>query len=131
MAGGGPILYGDPVERGHPLNRGLAACYRPLPGRGGGCLPDLTGRPPATFVGGPALSAGRPGDTAAVLFDGSATQYTVTHNLGTRDVVVMVRRNSGNYDQVFCDVDVLTTNTVRLTFNTAPTTNLFRCVVIG
>lgn len=63
--------------------------------------------------------------------DGSATQYTVTHNLGTRDVVVMVRRNSGNYDQVLCDVDVLTTNTVRLTFAAAPTTNLFRCVVIG
>jgi hypothetical protein len=63
--------------------------------------------------------------------DGSATQYTVTHNLGTRDVVVMVRRNSGNYDTVECDVDVLTTNTVRLTFASAPSSNLFRCIVLG
>ena len=63
--------------------------------------------------------------------DGSATQYTVTHNLGTRDVVVMVRRNSGNYDAIMCDVDVLTTNTVRLTFSSAPSSNQFRCVVVA
>lgn len=72
MASDGPILYGDPLDRGHPLNRGLAACYRPLPGRGGGCLPDLTGRPPAAFAGGPTGSAGMPGGTAAVAFDGSS-----------------------------------------------------------
>ncbi len=68
---------------------------------------------------------------AADVGDGSATQYTVTHNLGTRDVVVMVRRNSGNYDTVECDVEVLTTNTVRLTFASAPSSNLFRCIVLG
>lgn len=63
--------------------------------------------------------------------DGSATSYTITHNLGTRDVSVFVRRNSGNYDQVLCDVNVLTTNTVQLVFSSAPTTNLFRCIVLG
>ena len=63
--------------------------------------------------------------------DGSATSYTITHNLGTRDVSVFVRRNSGNYDQVLCDINVLTTNTVQLVFAAAPTTNLFRCIVIG
>lgn len=75
--------------------------------------------------------ANRPKRYATDIGDGSATQYTVTHNLGTRDVVVMVRRNSGNYDTVLCDVDVLTTNTVRLTFATAPTSNLFRCIVLA
>lgn len=63
--------------------------------------------------------------------DGSATQYTVTHNLGTRDVTVSVRRNSGNYDEVMTQVEVLTTNTVRLTFATAPTSNQFRAVVVA
>lgn len=63
--------------------------------------------------------------------DGAATQYTVTHNLGTRDVLVQVRRNSGNYDEVMAQVEVLTTNTVRVTFATAPTANQFRVSVLA
>lgn len=78
-----------------------------------------------------ATYAGRKLKYATDIGDGSATSYTVTHNLGTRDVSVFVRRNSGNYDQVLCDVNVLTTNTVQLVFAVAPTTNLFRCIVLG
>lgn len=78
-----------------------------------------------------ATYAGRKLKYATDVGDGAATQYTVTHNLGTRDVLVMVRRNSGNYDTVECDVEVLTTNTVRLTFASAPSSNLFRAIVVG
>lgn len=63
--------------------------------------------------------------------DGSATQYTITHNLGTRDVVVSVARNSGAYDEVSCDVEHTTTNSVTLRFAAAPSSNQFRCVVLG
>lgn len=63
--------------------------------------------------------------------DGSATSYTVTHNLGTRDVTVMVRRNSGNYEEVLVDTNVLTTNTVQVVFATAPTSAQFRVIVIA
>lgn len=63
--------------------------------------------------------------------DGSATQYTVTHNLGTRDVTVGVRRNSGAYDYVVCDMEAATINTVIVRFAVAPTTNLFRVVVLA
>lgn len=63
--------------------------------------------------------------------DGAETQYTVTHNLGTRDVVVMVRRNGGSYDAVLCDVEVATTNTVVVRFAAAPTSNQFRVIVVA
>jgi hypothetical protein len=63
--------------------------------------------------------------------DGSATQYTVTHNFNTRDVQVEVYRTSGNFDTVLCDVDRTSVNAVRLTFASAPTTNQFRVVVIA
>jgi hypothetical protein len=62
--------------------------------------------------------------------DGSATQYDVTHNFGTRDVIVQVIRNSGNYDEIFCDVGRPDTNTVRLNFSAAPSSNQFRVLII-
>lgn len=61
--------------------------------------------------------------------DGSATQYDVTHNFGTRDVIVQVIRNSGNYDNVECDVSRTDANTVRLNFSAAPSSNQFRVLI--
>lgn len=63
--------------------------------------------------------------------DGSATSFTITHNLGTRDVVVSIHRNSGNYDEVLADVEKSTANTVTIKTAVAPTSNQFRCTVIG
>jgi hypothetical protein len=44
---------------------------------------------------------------------------------------VAVYRNSGNYDEVECDVEHSTTNTVTLKFSSAPTSNQYRVVVLG
>ena len=63
--------------------------------------------------------------------DGSATSYTVTHNLGTRDVGVAVYRNSGNYDEIMCDIERTTINSVTVKFSSAPTSNQFRVVIVG
>jgi hypothetical protein len=63
--------------------------------------------------------------------DGSATSYTITHNLGTRDVQVTVYDNSGSYAEVICDVNHATTNTITLLFSVAPTSNQYRVVVQG
>jgi len=68
---------------------------------------------------------------AADFGDGSATSYTITHNLASRDLTVAIYRNSGNYDEVECDVEHTTTNTITLVFATAPTSNQFRVVVLG
>ncbi len=61
--------------------------------------------------------------------DGSATSYTVTHNLNTRDVVVEVYRNSGNYDSVLVEVQRSSLNAVTLVFDTAPAVNAYRVLV--
>ncbi|MCX8017180.1 MAG: hypothetical protein N2690_04665, partial [Rhodocyclaceae bacterium] len=61
--------------------------------------------------------------------DGSATSYTVTHNLNTRDVTVEVYRNSGNYDTVLTEVQRTSVNAVVVLFDTAPAANAYRVVV--
>lgn len=76
-----------------------------------------------------ATYSGRAKRYAVDVGDNSNTSITVTHNLGTRDVQVQVRRNSGSYDQVIVDWGAATTNTVVLVFATAPTTAQFRCIV--
>jgi hypothetical protein len=63
--------------------------------------------------------------------DGSATSYTITHNLGTRDVQVTVYDNSSPYAEVICDVNHATTDTITLLFSVAPTSNQYRVVVQG
>ena len=63
--------------------------------------------------------------------DGSATSYTITHNLSTRDVQVTVYESSGSYAEVICDVNHATTNTITLLFSVAPTSNQYRVVVQG
>lgn len=66
---------------------------------------------------------------AANIGDGSATSYVVTHNFNTRDVVVEVLRNSGNYDTVLAEVQRTSVNAVTILFDTAPASNAFRVLV--
>jgi hypothetical protein len=66
---------------------------------------------------------------AASVGDGVATSYTVTHNLGTRDVIVSVYDNSSPYAEVVCDVQHTTTTAVTVLFSVAPTSNQYRVVV--
>ncbi len=73
----------------------------------------------------------RPRKFQQLIGDGSATQYTVTHNLNTRDVQASVYRNSGAYDEVFTDVEYTTVNSVTIRFATAPASNAFRVVIDG
>lgn len=67
---------------------------------------------------------------ATTFGDGSATSYTITHNLGTLDVTVGVYRISDSAE-VGCDVIHATTNTVTLGFGAVVASNAMRAVVHG
>lgn len=75
--------------------------------------------------------SGRLKRVAANVGDGSATSYAVTHNLGTRDVLVSVFPNSGQFDDVEVDVQRTSTSVVTVVFATAPANNAYRVVVMG
>ena len=66
---------------------------------------------------------------AADVGDGSATTYTVSHNLGTKDVIVSVYDNSSPYAEVVTDVQHTSTTAITLLFSVAPTSNQYRVVV--
>lgn len=68
---------------------------------------------------------------AASYGDGSATTIDVTHNFGSRDVVVETYDNTSPYGRVLPGVRHLDTNNVRLVHSVAPTSNQFRVVVLG
>lgn len=75
--------------------------------------------------------SGRTRKFVQAIGDGSATTYTVTHNLNTRDVRVDVYRNSGNYDTVLVEVKRTSANAVEVVFAAPPTANQFQVVVVG
>lgn len=78
-----------------------------------------------------ATYAGRLRRVSQTIGDGSATQYTITHNLNTRDVHVSVFRTSGAFDEVLVDKEATTVNSVTIRFAAAPALNAFRVVVLG
>jgi hypothetical protein len=62
--------------------------------------------------------------------NGSLTQIPVTHNLGSRTVVVNVY-DSATYDTVECDVVRTSTTVVTLGFTVAPAAGAYTVVIIG
>jgi len=60
--------------------------------------------------------------------NGSATSYTVTHNLGTRDVLVELY-DASSYETVIADVTRTSTSVVTVAFTVAPTSNDIRVLI--
>lgn len=75
-----------------------------------------------------ATYSGRAKRFGATFGDGSATQYDITHNLGTTDVQVQVFVVATGVT-VLCDVTRTSGNVARLNFAAAPASNSLRCVV--
>lgn len=67
---------------------------------------------------------------SASVGNGTNTSFAVSHNLGSRDVVVNVYDNA-TYDTVEVDVVRTDSNTVTVSFASAPASNAYRVVVIG
>lgn len=68
------------------------------------------------------------GGFAANVGNASATSFALTHNLGTRDVTVLIYDNA-TYEQVYADVVMTSTTVVTVTFATAPSLNAYRVVI--
>ncbi len=64
----------------------------------------------------------------ASIGNGSATSYTITHNLNSFDVIVQLYDLS-SYDTVYADVVRTSANVVTVNFTTAPTTNDIRVLI--
>lgn len=75
--------------------------------------------------------AGKTGKFAGVIGNGAATEFTVTHNLNTQDVVVMVRENKAPFAQVITDVEVTDTNNIKVRFAKAPAVSSYKVIVVG
>jgi len=67
---------------------------------------------------------------SADLGDNAATSFQITHNLGTRDVVVNVYDNA-TFDTVEADVVRTDTDNVTVSFTVIPSAAEFRAVIIG
>ena len=76
-------------------------------------------------------SATLPQKLAFDIGNNSATTFTLTHSLNTRDVTVQIAEKASPYNVVIADVALATADTVTVTFATAPTTNQYRAVIIG
>ena len=61
----------------------------------------------------------------------SATSYTVTHNLGSSDVLVQVSEVASPYYKVETDVELTSDSAVTIKFAAAPSSGAYKVVVIG
>lgn len=62
---------------------------------------------------------------------GGSTESVISHNLGTRDVVVEVRQTASPYAQVFPGVEMTTDDSVTIRFAQAPDPDQYTVTVVG
>jgi hypothetical protein len=65
-----------------------------------------------------------------VIGDGTSTSYTVTHNFGTRDVIVQVY-DLTSYETVVTEVVRTNNDSISVIFSSAPLSNSYKVVVTG
>jgi hypothetical protein len=85
----------------------------------------------SSTAAGARTNLGAVGKYAVDIGNNSATSITVTHNLNSRDVTVMVREVGSPYAQVFPDIEMTTVDTITVNFTVAPTNNQYRVIVTG
>lgn len=67
---------------------------------------------------------------AQTIGDGASTAYTVTHSLGTEDVIVEIHDISSGEMEIV-DVDIVDDNSVTVTFGSAPSSDSKRVVIVA
>lgn len=71
------------------------------------------------------------GKVAKEIGNGTATEFTVNHNLNTQDVVITVRENIAPFAQVITDIEVTDVNNIKVKFAKAPAQNEYRVIIVG
>lgn len=72
------------------------------------------------------------GYTQVLTGDGTTTQYTLSHNLGTREVLIEVYRNSSPYDKIYPEILHTDTASATIRFSPAPASGVsYKAVVIA
>lgn len=67
----------------------------------------------------------------AVIGDGTTLNYSITHNLNSRDISVTIRETGSPYAQVITDVEFTTVNSITVKFAEAPTENQYTVTIVG
>jgi hypothetical protein len=68
---------------------------------------------------------------ATTIGDGTATSYTITHGLATKDLTVQIFETNADYNQIEADVQHTSDSTVTVKFASAPTAGEYRVVIVG
>ena len=66
---------------------------------------------------------------AQTIGDGTTTSFTVEHNLGTRDVFVVIRENGDDYENLNAAWEATTNSAITVSFDSPPTLNSIRVLV--
>jgi cytochrome oxidase Cu insertion factor (SCO1/SenC/PrrC family) len=78
----------------------------------------------------PGTDTGLAGTTySTTIGDGTNTEYTINHQLGSRDVVVVTRNAASPYEVIDVRWEATTTSAVKLDFSSAPSANSVRVSV--
>lgn len=75
------------------------------------------------------IAAGSGAVYTATIGDGTTSSFTITHNFGTRDVVVTVRNAASPYEVINTAWNATTASSVSLDFGMAPSSNSVRVAV--
>jgi hypothetical protein len=71
------------------------------------------------------------GAYSAAFGDGAATSFVIAHSLNTRNVLVGAYRSVAPYDEVVCDVEHTSLNSVTLRVASAPSPSQYTAVVLA
>lgn len=77
------------------------------------------------------VAKSKAGKVAKDIGDGTATEFAISHNLNTQDVVITVRENNAPFAQVITDVEVTDVNNIKVKFAKAPVQNEYRVIIVG
>jgi len=133
LAGTGITKVGNTLSLTNPVTVALGGTGQATAANARGTSGIGAATAPTSGSGGvvSAVAEGIPTKVMAVIGDGATTSFVITHNLNTRDVVVMIYAAATPWAEIITDVSMTSVNTITVTFATAPSASQFNVVIIG